>query len=303
MAIHVRSDFRRQLQDGLNTIFGWEYRRQPEQWRQIFAVENSRKAYEEDVLMTGFGLAQVKAEGAGVAYDKAAEGPVARYVNETIALAFAITEEAVEDNLYGDLGAKLSRALARSFQETKNAKGAAVLNNGFNPAYPGYDGKPLFATDHPISSGGTQSNTLATNAQLSEASLEEALIQMGDWTDDRGLKIRAAPKRLVVPSGLQFVAERILKSPYQTGSNNNDINALVSKGLLSGGYVVNNYLTDPDNWFIITDVPDGLKHFVRVAMQRGMEGEFESGNLRYKGRERYSFGWSDWRGAFGVQAS
>lgn len=303
MTIMVRTDFKRQLQLGLNAIFGMEYKRRPEEWRQIFKIENSKKAYEEDVLMTGFGQAQVKAEGSGVAYDSAAEAGVARYINETIALAFAITEEAVEDNLYGDIGSKLSAALARSFQDTKNVKGASILNNGFSASFPGYDGVALFSTAHPLRGGGNLSNTFSTPAQLSESSLEEALIQIGDWTDDRGLKVNVMAQKLIVPNELQFVAERILKSPYQTGGNNNDVNALVSKGLVSGGSHLNHYLTDPDNWFLITDCADGLKHMVRVAMQRGMEGDFESGNMRYKGRERYSFGWSDWRGAFGSQAS
>lgn len=300
MAIMVRSDFKKSLQDGLNSIFGMEYKMRPEQWRSIFVSENSKKAYEEDVLYTGLGQARVKAEGANVQYDSGSEAGVARYINETIALAFAITEEAVEDNLYGDLGAKYSKALARSFQDTKNVKGASVLNNGFSSTYPGYDGVSLFNTAHPLRSGATLSNTFTTPAQLSESSLEEAIIAIGNWTDDRGLKINAMVKNLIVPNELRFVAEKIMKSQYTLGTNNNDPNVVKNE---VGGWSVNNFLTDVDNWFLITDISDGLKHFIRVPMQKGMEGDFETGNLRYKGRERYSFGWSDFRGAFGSQAS
>jgi len=294
-----RAKFRKQLQEGLNTIFGMEYKRYPEEWKQIFEVKKSNKAYEEDVQLVGLGAAQVKGEGAGVAYDEGAEGYVSRAVHETIALAFAITEEAVEDGLYGDLGAKYAKALARSLQHTKEVKGAAVLNNGFSSSFPGGDAVALFSTAHPLWAGGTLSNTFATQADLSEAALEEALIQISEWTDDRGIPIAAMPKKLIIPTELQFIAERILKSPYRSGTSDNDVNALKSMGLVAGGASVNHRLTDPDAWFLMTDVPGGLTHFARTKVKRGMEGDFESGNMRYKARERYSFYWKEWRGAFG----
>jgi hypothetical protein len=294
-----RSDFKKQLQEGLNTVFGLEYSRHPETFRQVFEVANSRKAYEEDVIMSGFGAAQVKAEGAGVAYDEGQEGWSARYSHDTVALAFSITEEAVEDNLYGDLGAKYSRALARSMQHTKEIKGAAVLNNGFSSSYTGGDGKELFATDHPLLGGGTLSNELATPADLSETSLEQAIIQIGDWTDERGIPINATAVKLAIRHDNQFNATRILKSMGRAGTADNDLNAIKAMGMLQGDPVVWRYLTDPDAWFLLTDVNDGLKHMVRKGIAKKVEGDFESGNMRYRARERYSFGWTDWRGAFG----
>jgi hypothetical protein len=303
MSIMSRSQFRKQLQEGLNAIFGLEYKRYPEEWREIFDVYKSTKAFEEDVLMTGMGAAQVKAEGAGVAYDTGSEAWVARYMHETIALAFAITEEALEDNLYGDIGAKYARALARSMQHTKEVKGANVLNNGFSSSYPGGDAKALFATDHPLQGGGTLSNTFTVAADLSEASLEDAIIQISNWTDDRGIPIAAQALKLIIPPALSFVAERLLASSLRPGTADNDVNALKSKGMLPQGYSVNHRLTDVDAWFLKTDVPDGLKFFQRKSLQRGMEGDFETGNSRYKARERYAMGWTDFRAAFGSSGS
>jgi hypothetical protein len=291
-----RSDFRKQLQEGLNTVFGLEYERHPEEWRDIYDVESSQKAYEEDVLMFGLGAAAVKPEGAPIDYDDGGESFVARYQHETIALGFAITEEAEEDGLYGSIGAKMSRALARSLIHTKEVKGAAVLNNGFNAGFPGGDGVALFSTAHPLAGGGTLSNTLATPADLSEAALEEILILMGEWTDDRGIPIRAQAVRLIVPTELQFIATRLLMTPYQPDTGDNNINAMYKLGSIRDGFAVNHRLTDPDAWFIKTDVPDGMKHFVRKAVSGGVEGDFETGNMRYKKRERYSFGYTDWRG-------
>ena len=297
-----RALFKKQLQEGLNTVFGLEYKRWPEEWRAIYDVERSQKAYEEDVLVTGFGAAPVKAEGAGVAYDTASEAWVAKYLHETIALAFAITEEAEEDGLYGSLGAKYARALARSHQHTKEVKGANILNNGHTSGTGG-DGIVLFATNHPLVGGGTLSNKLATAADLSETSLEDACIQISQFTDDRGIPIATRPKGLCVPPELRFIANRILFSPGRPGTADNDLNALNNLGAIPGGVSVNHRLTDADAWYIKTDCPDGLKHFVRVRMQRGMEGEFESGNLRYKARQRYVFGWTDPRGAFSSEGA
>lgn len=298
MSVMNRAQFKKQLQDGLNAIFGLEYNQHKEEYTAIFTVENSQKAYEEDVLTTGFGAAPIKQEGVGVAYDAGQESYTARYTHDTVALAFAITEEAVEDNLYAQQGARYSKALARSLRHTKEVKGAAILNRGFDTNYAGGDGKPLFATDHPLAGGGTFANTFVTPAQLSEASLEEALIAVGDFVDDRGLQIAVRVVKLIVPVELQFVAARLLMSAYRPGTSDNDINVINNQSLVSGGYSVNHYLTDSDAWFLKTDCPDGLKHFVRKRLSRGMEGDFETGNLRYKARERYSNGWSDPRGAF-----
>jgi hypothetical protein len=299
-----RAAFKKQLQEGLNTVFGLEYRRYPEQWREIFDVDNSQKAYEEDVLLVGLGGAQVKPEGRGVAYDAGYEAWTSRYIHETIALAFALTEEAIEDNLYGNLGSKYSKSMARGFQHTKEVKGANVLNNGFTAgAFAGGDGKALFATDHPLAGGGTWSNTFATQADLAEASLEDANIQISQWKDDRGIPIAIQARKLIVAPANMYVAERLLKTELRPGTNDNDVNALRSMGHIPDGFRVNQRLTDPNAWFLKTDAPDGLKHFVRVALKRGMEGDFETGNLRYKARERYSFGFTDWRGAFGSSGS
>lgn len=294
-----RADFRKQLQEGLNVVFGLEYKRYPEEYREIFDTDTSTKAFEEDVLLTGFGGAPVKPEGAGVAYDQGRESYVARYVHETIALAFAITEEAEEDGLYGSLGNKFSRALARSLQHSKEVKGANILNNGFTAgAFAGGDGVALFSAAHPMISG-LGSNTLAIASDLAEASLEQAALDVADFTDDRGIPLAAQIVKLLIPTELQFVATRLLMSPYRTNTGDNDVNALYTLGTVGSGFAVNHRLTDPDAWYLKTDVPDGLKHFVRKKVSRGLEGDFETGNLRYKARERYSFGWSDWRGAFG----
>ncbi len=298
-----RADFRKQLQEGLNVVFGMAYKSYPEEWRGFFAVNTSKKAFEEDVLMAGFGAAPVKGEGAGVEYDEGAESYVARYNHETIALAFAITEEAEEDGLYGALGAKYAKALARSLQHTKEVKGSNVLNNGFSGSYLGGDNVALFATNHPLWGGGTQSNKFSTPADISEAALEAALIQIGDWVDERGVPIAVQAQSIVIPTELQFVADRILNSPFRSGTGDNDLNSIKNKGSFPKGVKINHRLTDADAWFIITDCPDGLKHMVRKKVSRGLEGDFETGNMRYKARERYSFGWSDYRGAFGTEGA
>lgn len=295
-----RAQFKKQLQEGLNTVFGLEYKQHPELWKQIFETsKESKKAYVEDVLMTGFGAAPVKAEGAGVSYDSGSEGWVARYVFETIALAFALTEEAMEDNLYGDVGAKMSKALARSMQYTKEVKGANILNNAFTSGTGG-DGSYLCVSTHTLKSGSTASNILSTAADLSETAMEDMLIAIGDAVDDRGLPINLQAKKLIIPTELQFVAQRLMKSDGRVGTADNDINAIKSMGLVSGGFSSNVYLTDPDAWFMITDCMDGLKYIERKAISKGIEGDFETGNMRYKARERYVFGWSNWRGVWGT---
>ena len=299
MAIMNRARFRKQLQEGLNTVFGLEYRRYEQEWRPIFAVENSQKAYEEDVLLAGLAGAPVKPEGAPVSYDQGGEAYVSRYVHETIALAFSLTEEAEEDGLYGSFGSKYSKALARSMQHTKEVKGAAILNNGFDSAFPGGDGVELFSVLHPLFGGGTQANTFSTQADLSETSLEEACIAISKFVDERSIPIAVRVQKLIVPPDLMFVAERLLMSPYRPGSADNDINAIKKMGMVPGGCYKNHRLTDPSAWHLITDQQDGLKHMVRKNIQRGLEGDFETGNMRYKARERYSFGWSDYRGGFG----
>src|SRR5210317_1627594 len=298
-----RSLFTKQLNLGLNTIFGMEYDRYPEQWREIFSVEQSQKAFEEDVQMIGFGAAPTKAEGAAISYESGREGIVARYTHETIALAFSITEEAEEDGLYGSLGAKYARALARSMQHTKEIKGANILNNATNTAQLGGDGVTLLNASHPLGGGGTASSILATPADLSETSLETLLIQISEAEDDRGIPIALTGQKLIVPPNLVFIAERILKSNLRPGTADNDINAMRNMGMIPGGVVVNQRLTDPDQYFIMTDCPDGMKHFVRAPMKKAVEGDFESGNLRYKVRERYSFGFTDWRAVYGSQGA
>ena len=293
-----RASFRKELQEGLNTVFGMEYKGYEQEWKPIFEVSNSVKAYEEDVLLAGLAGAPVKAEGAPVAYDEGAEAYTSRYVHETIALAFAITEEAEEDNLYGSIGSKYSRALARSMQHTKDVKGAAILNNGFSASFPGGDSVALFSTAHPLWGGGTQSNTFTTQADLSETSLEEAMIQISKFVDERGIPVAIQAQKLIVPPDLMFVATRLLNTQYRPGTADNDVNAMKSMGMIPGGQYQNHRLTDPDAWFLVTNCMDGLKHMVRKNIQRGLEGDFETGNMRYKARERYSFGWSDYRGAF-----
>ena len=287
----------KELEPGLNALFGLEYKRYENQHAEIYVTETSDRAFEEEVMLSGFANAAVKPEGGAVTFDNAQETYTARYTMETIALAFAITEEAIEDNLYDRLASRYTKALARSMANTKQVQAAKVLNNGFGTA-DGGDGKELFAADHPIVTG-TEQNELSTAADLNETSLEQALIDIAALTDERGLKIAAKGMKFNVPSALQFTAERLMKSTQRVGTADNDINAVVSMGMIPQGYTVNHYLTDTDAWFIKTDVPNGLKHFVRAPLKTAMEGDFTTGNVRYKARERYSFGFSDWRGIFG----
>jgi len=293
-----RSQLVKELEPGLNALFGLEYKRYENQHAEIFDSENSDRAFEEEVMLSGFANAQVKPEGSGVTFDNAQETFTARYTHETIALAFSITEEAIEDNLYDRLSSRYTKALARSMANTKQVKAANVLNNAFSSSYAGGDGKELCATDHPTIAG-TFSNELATSADLNETSLEQAMIDIAAFTDERGLKVAAKGMKMIIPSELQFTAERLMKSAQRVGTADNDINAIRSMGMLPQGYVVNNYLTDTDAFFIKTDVPNGLKMFVRSPIKTAMEGDFDTGNVRYKARERYSFGWSDPRGIFG----
>ena len=298
MAIN-RAQLVKELVPGLHALFGLEYDRYENQHEAIFDTENSDRAFEEEVMLSGFGEAAVKGEGAAVSYDTAQEAWTSRYTHETIALAFALTEEAIEDNLYDTLSSRYTRALARSMSTTKQVKAANVLNNAFSSSYVGGDGKELCATDHPTVGAGDLRNELATAADLNETSLEQALIDIADFKDERGLKVNASAVRLIIPPALQFVADRLMESQGRVGTSDNDINAIRNLGMISGGYTVNNYLTDTDAFFIKTDVPNGLKHFVRTPVSTSMEGDFETGNVRYKARERYSFGFSDWRGIFG----
>ena len=298
MAIN-RAQLVKELEPGLNALFGLEYDRYENEHSEIFDTENSDRAFEEEVMLSGFGQAPVKGEGAAVTYDTAQETFTARYSHETVALAFSLTEEAIEDNLYDSLSSRYTKALARSMATTKQVKAANVLNNGFSTSFPGGDGKPLMTTDHPTLSGGDQSNEPSTAADLNETSLENAMIDISQFVDERGIKINVQARKLIIPPQLQFVAERVLKTPGRVGTSDNDINALSNMGMLPEGYVVNHYLTDTDAFFIKTDAPNGLKHFVRSPMSTGMEGDFETGNVRYKARERYSFGFSDWRGIYG----
>jgi hypothetical protein len=293
-----RAQLVKELEPGLNALFGLEYKNYANEAAEIFDQESSDRAFEEEVMLSGFANAAVKPEGQGVTYDDAQETFTARYTNETIALAFAITEEAIEDNLYDRLASRYTKALARSMANTKQVKGAAVLNNGFNATYAGGDGKALLATDHPTLAG-SFSNELGTSADLNETSLEQALIDIAAFTDERGLKIAARGMKMIIPSELQFTAERLMKSEGRVGTADNDINAIKNMGMVPQGYTVNHYLTDSDAWFVKTDVPNGLKHFVRAPIKTTMEGDFDTGNVRYKARERYSFGFSDPRGIFG----
>ena len=293
-----RQQLVKELEPGLNALFGLEYKRYENEHAEMFDSENSDRAFEEEVMLSGFANAAVKPEGSGVSYDNAQETFTSRYTHETIALAFAITEEAIEDNLYDRLASRYTKALARSMANTKQVKAANVLNNAFNTNYPGGDGKELLATNHPTIAG-TFSNELATSADLNETSLEQSLIDIAAFTDERGLKVAARGMKLIIPSELQFTAERLMKSSGRVGTADNDVNAVVSMGMIPQGYVVNHYLTDTDAFFIKTDVPNGLKMFVRSPIKTSMEGDFDTGNVRYKARERYSFGWSDPRGIFG----
>ena len=293
-----RAQLVKELEPGLNALFGLEYKNYANEHAAIFDTENSDRAFEEEVMLSGFANAGVKPEGSAVNYDAAQETFTARYTHETLALAFSITEEAIEDNLYDRLASRYTKALARSMANAKQVKAANVLNRGFNSSYTGGDGLELFSTAHVIVSG-TEQNELSTAADLNETSLEQAMVDIAALTDERGLKIAAQGRKMIVPSALQFTAERLLKSVGRVGTADNDINAVVSMGMVPQGYVVNHYLTDTDAWFIKTDVPNGLKHFVRAPIKTAMEGDFDTGNVRYKARERYSFGWSDWRGVFG----
>ena len=294
-----RQQLAKELEPGLNALFGLEYKNYENQHTEIYDIENSDRAFEEEVMLSGFANAAVKSEGAAVTFDTANEAFTSRYTHETIALAFAITEEAIEDNLYDTVATRYTKALARSMANTKQIKAANVLNNGFSSSFPGGDGKELFATDHPTQSAGSLANELSTSADLSETSLEQAMIDIAAFKDERGFKIAARGLKLIIPSELQFTAERILRSPARVGTADNDLNALSSKGMLPQGYVVNNYLTDTDAFFIKTDIPNGMKMFNRANLKTAMEGDFDTGNVRYKARERYSFGFSDWRGMFG----
>ena len=301
MAIN-RAQLAKELEPGLNALFGMEYSRYENEHAEIFDNETSDRAFEEEVMLSGFANAAVKPEGQGVTFDDAQETFTARYTNETIALAFAITEEAIEDNLYDRLASRYTKALARSMANTKQVKAAAVLNNGFNASFAGGDGKALFATDHPTLAG-SFSNELSTPAELNETSLEQSLIDIAAFTDERGLKIAAQGVKLIVPSALRFTADRLLMSVGRTGTADNDINAIRNMGMISGGYTVNHYLTNAKKFFIKTDVPNGLKHFNRSPIKTSMEGDFDTGNVRYKARERYVFGFSDPRGIFGSNAT
>ena len=294
-----RSQLMKELEPGLNALFGMEYDRYDDEWAEIFETESSDRAFEEEVMLAGFGQAPVKSEGAAVSFDTANEAYTARYTHETIALAFAITEEAVEDNLYDRLSTRYTRALARSMSNTKEVKGANILNNAFDSTYTFGDGKELCATDHPTVGGGSLRNALSTAADLNETSLEQALIDIAAFIDERGLLVAVQGRKLVVPPALQFVADRLMASTLRPGTADNDINAMRNMGMLPDGYTVNHYLTDTDAFFIKTDAPNGFKHFDRSPVRTSMEGDFDTGNVRYKARERYSFGVSDPRCVFG----
>jgi hypothetical protein len=294
-----RAQLLKELLPGLNALFGMEYARYGEEHKEIYETESSERSFEEETKLSGFSAAPVKNEGQAISYDNAQEAWTARYNHETIAMGFAITEEAIEDNLYDSLSGRYTKSLARGMAYTKQVKAASVLNNGFNSTYTGGDGVSLFSTAHPLVSGGTNSNTPTTPADLNETSLEAAVIQISLWTDERGLLIAAKPKKLIVPPQLQFVATRLLETELRVGTNNNDINAIKNNGVVPEGYTINHFLTDPNAWFLTTDVPNGLKHFVRIPLQNSMDGDFDTGNVRYKARERYSFGWSDPLGIFG----
>jgi hypothetical protein len=298
-----RAQLLKELLPGLNALFGLEYARYDEEHKEIFDTETSERSFEEETKLSGFSAAPVKNEGSAIAYDNGQEAWTARYNHETIALGFSLTEEAIEDNLYDSLSGRYTKALARAMAYTKQTKAAAILNNGFDSDYTGGDGVPLFANNHPLISGGTNSNIPTTPADLSETSLEAAVIQIAAWTDERGLLIAAKPRKLVVAPSNMFVATRILETELRVGTADNDINALKSNGSIPEGYTVNHFLTDPDAWFLTTDVPNGLKMFVRTPMATSMDGDFDTGNVRYKARERYSFGWSDPLGVFGSAGS
>ena len=294
-----RAQLLKELLPGLNALFGLEYKKYGEEHKEIFETETSERSFEEETKLSGFTAAPVKNEGSAIAYDNAQEAWTARYVHETIAMGFSLTEEAIEDNLYDSLSSRYTKALARGMAYTKQVKAAAILNNAFagGPTYG--DGVSLCNTAHPLVSGGTNSNTFSSGADLNETSLEAAVIQIGGWTDERGLLIAAKARKLIVPRALQFVATRLLETELRVGTNDNDINAIKNNGAVAEGYTINNYLTDTNAWFLTTDVPNGLKHFVRTPLQTSMDADFDTGNSRYKARERYSFGVSDPLGIFG----
>jgi len=297
-----RAQLLKELLPGLNALFGLEYKTYGEEHKEIYETETSERSFEEETKLSGFSAAPVKNEGQAIQYDNAQEAWTARYNHETIALGFSITEEAVEDNLYDSLSKRYTKALARAMAYTKQVKAAAVLNNGFSSSYVGGDGQPLFSASHPLVTGGTNSNRL-TASDLNETSLEAAVIQIAGWTDERGLLIAAKPNKLIVPPSLMFTAKRLLDTELRVATADNDINALKAMGSIPGGYTVNHFLTDTNAWFLTTDVPNGMKHFVRTPLQNSMDGDFDTGNVRYKSRERYSFGWSDPLGMFGSPGS
>ena len=294
-----RAQLAKELEPGLNALFGMEYDRYEAEHAEIYDTESSDRAFEEEVMLVGFGNAQTKAEGAGVNFDNASEAYTARYSHETIALAFALTEEAMEDNLYDRLGARYTRALARSMAHTKQVKAAATLNNAFNANFTGGDGVELCSAVHPLAGGGTFRNVPSTDADLNETSLENALIDISTFVDERNMIIALRGMKLFVPPQLQFVADRLLESTLRVGTADNDVNALKNMGMLPEGYTINHFLTDPDAFFIKTDAPNGFKHFERTPLSTNMEADFDSGNMRFKARERYSFGFSDPRAVFG----
>jgi len=298
-----RAQLLKELLPGLNALFGMEYARYGEEHKEIYETETSERSFEEETKLSGFSAAPVKNEGSAIAYDNAQEAWSTRYTHETIALGFSITEEAIEDNLYDSLSARYTKSLARAMAYTKQVKAAAVLNNGFSASYPGGDGVSLFSASHPLISGGTNSNTPGTQVDLNETSLEAAVIQIAAWTDERGLLIAAKPKKLIVPPALMFTAKRLLDTELRVATADNDINAIKQMGAIPEGYTVNHFLTDTNAWFLTTDVPNGLKHFVRTPLQNSMDGDFDTGNVRYKARERYSFGWSDPLGMWGSSGS
>jgi hypothetical protein len=294
-----RAQLLKELLPGLNALFGLEYARYGEQHKEIYETETSERSFEEETKLSGFSAAPVKNEGQALRYDNAQEAWTARYNHETIALGFSLTEEAIEDNLYDSLSARYTKGLARAMAYTKQVKAAAVLNNGFSSAFPGGDGVALFSTSHPLINGSVNGNTPSTAADLNETSLENAVIQIAAWTDERGLLIAAKPKKLIVPPALQFVATRLLETELRVGTTDNDINAIKNNGSIPEGYTINNFLTDTNGWYLTTDVPNGMKHFVRTPLSNSMDGDFDTGNVRYKSRERYSFGFSDPLGMYG----
>ena len=305
-----RAQLLKELLPGLNALFGMEYARYGEEHKEIYETEKSERSFEEETKLAGFSAAPVKNEGSAIAYDNAQEAFTARYTHETIALGFSITEEAIEDNLYDSLSARYTKALARAMAYTKQVKAAAVLNNGFNGNYLGGDGVTLFGNNssntrvgHPLVSGGVNYNSPTTGVDLNETALENAVIQIASWVDERGLLIAAKPQKLVIPPSLMFVAKRLFDTELRVGTTDNDINALKNNGSIPEGYAINHFLTDTNAWFLTTDVPNGMKHFVRVPMSTGMDGDFDTGNVRYKARERYSFGWSDPLGMYGSQGA